>query len=32
MITAGGKDLVSLLRPAYMLMAGEASAAAGETG
>jgi uncharacterized Zn finger protein len=31
MITAGGKDLVTLLRPAYLLMAGEA-AAAGESG
>jgi uncharacterized Zn finger protein len=29
-ITAGGKDLVTLLRPAYVLMAGEA-AAAGES-
>ena len=27
MITAGGKDLVTLLRPAYLLMAGEAGAA-----
>jgi uncharacterized Zn finger protein len=26
MITAGGKDLVTLLRPAYLLMAGEAGA------
>ena len=30
MITAGGKDLVTLLRPAYLLMAGESEAAAGE--
>ena len=32
MITAGGMDLVTLLRPVYSLMAGEASAAAGEPG
>jgi uncharacterized Zn finger protein len=32
MITAGGMDLVTLLRPAYSLMAGEASAATGEAG
>jgi uncharacterized Zn finger protein len=30
MITAGGKDLVTLLRPAYLLMAGESEAAAGD--
>jgi uncharacterized Zn finger protein len=30
MITAGGVDLVTLLRPAYLLMAGESEAAAGE--
>jgi hypothetical protein len=32
MITAGGMDLVTLLRPAYSLMAGEASAATSEAG
>jgi uncharacterized Zn finger protein len=30
MITAGGLDLVTLLRPAYLLMAGEGEATAGE--
>jgi uncharacterized Zn finger protein len=30
MITAGGNDLVTLLRPAYLLMAGESEAAAGD--
>jgi uncharacterized Zn finger protein len=32
MITAGGKDLVTLLRPAYVLMAGESEAAPAEAG